>query len=77
MVSDKPSPTPRLAALRYRDFRLVWFGQLVSIIGSQMQQTTIEWHINDLLRSSSYPITIFDRMITLHDEAGEAQTAHV
>jgi MFS family permease len=33
------------AALRYRDFRLLWFGQLVSMSGTQMQRVAIAWHI--------------------------------
>jgi MFS family permease len=34
-----------LASLRYRDFRLLWFGQLVSMSGTQMQRVAIAWHI--------------------------------
>ena len=33
------------AALRYRDFRLLWFGQLVSQSGTQMQRVAIAWHV--------------------------------
>ncbi|MCA1818201.1 MAG: MFS transporter, partial [Acidobacteria bacterium] len=33
------------AALRYRDFRLLWAGQFVSITGSQMQLVAINWHV--------------------------------
>jgi MFS family permease len=33
------------AALRYRDFRLLWLGQIVSITGSQMQLVAINWHV--------------------------------
>lgn len=32
-------------ALRYRDFRLIWGGQLVSNSGTQMQIVAINWHI--------------------------------
>jgi MFS family permease len=41
-VSDRPSP---VAALRYRNFRLLWVGQLVSMSGSLMQSAAILWHV--------------------------------
>ena len=41
-----------LVALQYRDFRLLWFGQLVSQAGSQMQLVTINWHIYILTGSA-------------------------
>src|ERR1051326_796413 len=33
------------SSLRHRDFRLLWAGQIVSVIGSQMQSAAINWHI--------------------------------
>lgn len=38
------------AALRHRDFRLLWTGQFFSITGSQMQLVTINWHVYLLTR---------------------------
>lgn len=35
-------------ALLHRKFRLIWFGLLVSIAGSQMQVAAIHWHIREL-----------------------------
>jgi len=35
----------RFPALLHRDFRLLWFGQIVSVAGSQMQNIAINWHI--------------------------------
>lgn len=35
----------RFAALKYRDFRLLWIALLISNIGSQMQFAAINWHI--------------------------------
>src|ERR1043165_2945328 len=40
-----------LAALRHRDFRLLWLGQLISGTGSQMQLVAINWHVYILTRS--------------------------
>jgi MFS family permease len=57
MSTNTPSPgEPRrarfapLTALRYRDFRLLWFGQLVSTAGSQMRIIAVDYHIYDLAR---------------------------
>jgi len=38
-------------ALRHRDFRLLWIGQLISITGSQMQLVAINWHVYLLTES--------------------------
>jgi MFS family permease len=40
------------AALRHRDFRLMWAGQFVSVTGSQMQLVAINWHVYVLTRSA-------------------------
>ena len=37
-------PAP-FAALRHRNFRLLWIGQLVSVSGSMMQSAAILWHV--------------------------------
>lgn len=48
--SERPSS---IIALRlYPDFRLLWLGQLVSSIGTQMQMVAINWHIYDLTGSA-------------------------
>lgn len=59
----------RFAALRYRDFRLMWIALLISNIGSQMQFAAINWHIYVITHSAValgliglsrfLPITIF------------------
>lgn len=41
------------AALRHRDFRFFWFGQLISVTGSQMQLVAINWHVYMLTRSAA------------------------
>jgi MFS family permease len=46
----RPEPTPyraerATAALKHRDFRLLWSGQFVSTLGTQMQTVALGWHI--------------------------------
>lgn len=38
-----------LVALRYRNFRLLWLGQLVSSAGTMMQSAAILWHVSLLV----------------------------
>lgn len=38
-------------ALKHRQFTLIWFGLIISIIGSQMQQWALFWHISQLSRN--------------------------
>src|SRR5574341_551246 len=50
--TDFTSHAPgRLAALRYRDFRLFWSGQLISNIGTWMQMTATSWLLYQLTAS--------------------------
>ncbi|HEX3184654.1 MAG TPA: MFS transporter [Pyrinomonadaceae bacterium] len=46
-----PAPNSSFAALRYRDFRLLWLGLIVSVTGSQMQFVAINWHVYLLTKS--------------------------
>src|SRR5215470_4460692 len=51
----KPKTVPRrssFTALRHRDFRLLWVGQIVSVTGSQMQSVAINWHVYLLTKSA-------------------------
>ncbi|HEX5531054.1 MAG TPA: MFS transporter [Methylomirabilota bacterium] len=51
-MSAFASPRPaRLAALRHRDFRLFWSGQLVSLIGTWMQSVGQAWLVLELTGS--------------------------
>src|SRR6266545_3365281 len=42
-------PAARFVALRHRNFRLLWWGQLVSFSGSMMQTAAILWHVSLLV----------------------------
>ena len=42
------SPSGRFPALRSRNFRLIWFGQGISGIGSTMQVWAINWQLYEL-----------------------------
>lgn len=69
MARRSTSDTPRLAAFQYRDFRLLWSGQLMSGIGSQMQLIAVNWHVFDLLRGESYVFNLLGRDVTFGAEA--------
>ena len=49
-------PPPRFAALRHRNFRLFWFGNLISLFGTLAQQTAQGWLMR-LLTSDPLIIT--------------------
>ena len=55
MTSSSPvDPTPKqtpLVAFQYRDFRLLWLGQLISGAGTQMQFVAVNYHIYELTGS--------------------------
>jgi MFS family permease len=48
---DRIKAVTRLGALRHRDFRLFWSGQLVSLIGTWMQSVGQAWLVLELTRS--------------------------
>jgi MFS family permease len=57
--------TPRLAALRHRDFRLFWGGELISSVGSQMQIVAVNWHVYQLLRGTTYTLALFGQRVSV------------
>ncbi|MFQ5596104.1 MAG: MFS transporter [Anaerolineae bacterium] len=65
-MANNNTSAHRLVALQHRDFRLLWFGQLVSTVGSQMQIIAINWHVYELLRGESYTLSLFGREIGLN-----------
>lgn len=65
-----PAPsTGRFNALRHRDYRLIWAGNFVSIVGSQMQFVAINWHVYKLLEGTQLSFDLFGREIALNSEA--------
>lgn len=55
MTTDSSEPNPqtvgRLAAFRYRDFRLFWLSLFVSNVGTWMQMTATNWLLYELTSS--------------------------
>jgi MFS family permease len=47
-----PARRSSFTALKHRDFRLLWLGQIVSVTGSQMQAVAINWHVYLLTKSA-------------------------
>jgi len=52
MPEERLDRAARLPALRSRDFRLLWLGQMVSLAGSQMQHWTLNWQLYELTGSA-------------------------
>ncbi len=52
MPTPDTARPPSFAALRQRDFRLLWAAQTVSVTGSQMQLVAINWHVYLLTKSA-------------------------
>jgi MFS family permease len=46
-------PSTTFVALRHRNFRLLWLGQIVSMSGSTMQTAAILWHVSLLVSSEN------------------------
>ena len=46
-----PSRSSPFVALKHRNFRLLWWGQLISFSGSMMQTAAILWHVSLLVPS--------------------------
>ena len=55
MPTDQPSP---FVALRHRNFRLLWTGQLISFSGSMMQTAAILWHVSLLVPADRRAIAL-------------------
>ena len=64
-----PRQRPRMVALRYRDFRCLWLGEMVSTTGSQMQLFAINWHVFEILRGQSFTVNLFGNAVEMGAEA--------
>ena len=49
---SRPPPIGRFRALRHRNFRYYWGGQLVSLIGTWMQSVAQGWLMHRLTASA-------------------------
>ena len=59
----------RLVALRYRDFRYYWLGEMLYTISTQMQLFAINWHVFELLRGQTFKVNLFGNEIQMGSEA--------
>ena len=59
----------RLVALRYRDFRYYWLGEMLYTISMQMQLFAINWHVFELLRGQTFNVNLFGNDIQMGSEA--------
>ena len=59
----------RLVALRYRDFRYYWLGEMLYTISTQMQLFAINWHVFELLRGQTFKVNLFGNDIQMGSEA--------
>lgn len=59
----------RLAAFRYRDFRLLWVAELASTTGSQIQTFAVNWHVFRLLQDQTLTVNLFGTQIELGGSA--------
>lgn len=48
----------RFPALAYADYRMLWTGQAVSVVGSQLQFTAMNWHIATLVSKEFAPYAL-------------------
>ncbi len=64
-----PRQFVRMVALRYRDFRYLWFGEMASTAAMQMQLFAINWHLFVLLRGQRFTLNLLGSAIDVGSEA--------
>lgn len=57
-VEESPTGPPRFAALRHRNFRLFWCGNLISLFGTLAQQAAQSWLVRDRLTDNTFFISL-------------------
>ena len=57
-LENLPSKPPRFAALRHRNFRLFWCGNIVSLFGTLAQQAAQSWLVRDRLTDNTFLIAL-------------------
>jgi MFS family permease len=55
---SRPFAPSSVAALRHRNFRLLWIGQLISTTGSMMQNWAVLWHVSLIVPESQKGIAL-------------------
>lgn len=66
MTSSPSQPSSaRLGAFRYRDYTIQWIGQLLSLVGTQMQIAALNLHVYTLLHGTTTSINLFGQPVTL------------
>ncbi len=75
MTDSQPPSRPRagdrsrLVVLKYRDFRLLWGGELLSMVGTQMQLFAVNWQVLQLLRHRSYLLSFAGMHLSVKADA--------
>ncbi|MFN8371764.1 MAG: MFS transporter [Anaerolineae bacterium] len=72
MSEQAASTAPRLVAFKHRDFRLMWFGDLMATTGAQVQLFAINWHVVQLLANQTFTFSLFGTPTTLQGESLQA-----
>ncbi|MCW1966616.1 MAG: MFS transporter [Anaerolineae bacterium] len=60
---------PRFAALQHADFRWLWIGSMISVLGNAVQNTAIHWQIFELLKHETVKLTLFGQTYELGEAA--------
>src|SRR5258705_162837 len=68
-MSSLAPKTPRFAAFQYRDFRLQWIGQGLSIVGSEMQARAVDWHVSGILGDKTITLPILRLNVLMYQFA--------
>jgi hypothetical protein len=68
-TSSRSRDRSRLAVLKHRDFRLLWGGELFSMVGTQMQLFAVNWQVLELLRGERFAVSLAGHQISVATDA--------